>query len=281
MKIKKIAAITMSRNDEFFLNRWIAYYGQEIGEENLFVYLDGLDQKVPAGASKANVTLCPKKTINVYDLEKYRLKYISDRAAELFKNGYDLIIGCDSDEFLVVDPKIEMNLLEYLSQLKIKTSVSGLGMDFGENLNEEERLDKALPLLQQRSFTLISTRYTKAVVIAKAVRWGWGFHRIKYHNFNIDKNLYLLHFGNADYNMLIRKANDPEIIASGRIRHFKKRIRVVNDTTNKRAIDGDKVFGMARIIQTICRPIYAWNKPAMLGLRLIVIIPERFRKLKI
>ena len=53
-KEKKIAAITMARNDEFFLNRWIKYYGSLLGEENLYIYLDGLDQKNPSKAGKSN-----------------------------------------------------------------------------------------------------------------------------------------------------------------------------------------------------------------------------------
>ena len=53
----RIAAVTMARNDEFFLNRWIKYYGGQIGSENLYIYLDGLDQKIPSGHANANITL--------------------------------------------------------------------------------------------------------------------------------------------------------------------------------------------------------------------------------
>ena len=278
---KKIAAVTMARNDEFFLNRWIAYYGKELGEENLFVYLDGLDQTIPAGAGNANVKICEKNTLNVYDLERYRLKFLSERAAELFAKGYELIIGADSDEFLVADPNTGMGLATYLSSIKIKTTVSGLGLDFGENMNVEDPFDESLPLLQQRSYALLSTRYTKTSVIARPVRWGWGFHRVNGCNFYIDRNLYLLHFGNSDFISLQKKATDPEIIASGRAKHFKKRIRVVTDVTNLCAKDGDELFGRARCIQTIFRPLYAWNKPAMLGMRWIAKIPERFKNIGI
>ena len=45
--LKKIAAITMARNDEFFLERWIKYYGDALGKDNLYIYLDGEDQTIP------------------------------------------------------------------------------------------------------------------------------------------------------------------------------------------------------------------------------------------
>ena len=33
--MKHIAALTMVRNDEFFLRKWVEYYGRELGRENL------------------------------------------------------------------------------------------------------------------------------------------------------------------------------------------------------------------------------------------------------
>ena len=268
----------MARNDEFFLNRWVAYYGKLLGEENLFIYLDGLDQVAPNGAGKANVTIVEKQGIKVVDAEKRRLDFLSDRAAELFAAGYDLIIGCDADEFLVIEPNLGLSLPEYLSKIKIKTSISPLGLDVGQHLHKEKPLDKTAPILPQRNYALINSRFTKTSIIAKPVRWGRGFHRINGHNFHIDKNLYLLHFGNIDYEALVEKFNSQDIIARGEQKHYKRaRFRVINDISSKKnIIDGDKVFGIARFIQTVFRPIYAWNKPSMLGLRLLVRVPERF-----
>ncbi|EGI77387.1 glycosyltransferase family 2 protein [Hylemonella gracilis] len=277
--MKKIAAITMARNDEFFLNRWVAYYGPLLGEENLYIYMDGLDQKVPAQAGRANVTLVEKQGIKVVDAENRRLSFLSDRAAELLKR-YDLVIGTDSDECLMVDPDTGMNLPQYLSSLDIRTSVSGLGLDVGQHLTHEQPLDKSRPILPQRGYALINTRFTKASVIAKPVRWGRGFHRIRGHNFHIDKNLYLLHLGNTDYDALLAKYRHPDIIARGEQKHFKRaRMRVVHDITEKQAVVNERIFGIARFLQTWFRPIYAWNKPGMLGLRIVVKLPERFRRL--
>ena len=39
--MKKIAVITMARNDNFFLERWIKYYGEQIGYEHIYIYLKG------------------------------------------------------------------------------------------------------------------------------------------------------------------------------------------------------------------------------------------------
>ena len=38
--MKKICAITMVRNDEFYLRKWVEYYGAQLGRENLRVFFD-------------------------------------------------------------------------------------------------------------------------------------------------------------------------------------------------------------------------------------------------
>ena len=273
-KQKRIAAITMARDDEFFLSRWIAYYGKQFGTENLYILLDGTDQTEPTNKGKAHITKLPHTNMGRATGDKYRIGKLSELATELLKT-YDIVIGCDSDEFLIVDPKIKQTLSEYLSNKKIKTSLSGLGLDIGQNLNCESELDTHAPFLEQREYALLSTRYTKPVVKVIPKPWGSGFHSIRHHNFHIDKNLYLLHFGAIDLKMLETKA-----AARGTdwLNHLRRRGNgTINTITNKKA-KSEKWLKIARILQTYIRPIYALRKPAMLGLKPVVKIPTRFKK---
>lgn len=270
---KRIAAITMARNDEFFLNRWISYYGDQFGEENLYIYLDGLDQKIPSHAGRANIKKLPHREEAVQKGDKTRILLLSDLARKLFADGYDIVLGCDCDEFLVADPDTEMTLAGYLSMKKGTTSLSGLGLDVGMDLNTESALDTGLPMLPQRSFALISTRYTKPVVLFRPATWGSGFHSVKGHNFHIDKNLYLLHFGGADLDMIKNKIGDRN---ASWARHLKKRARTTYIVTH--AKHKNMPISIARIMQRIFRPIYDLNKPAMLGLKWVTTIPKRFER---
>ena len=43
-------------------------------------------------------------------MEGLRLSFLSDKAAELFAAGYEIVIGCDADEYIVVEPRLGMNL---------------------------------------------------------------------------------------------------------------------------------------------------------------------------
>lgn len=270
---KRIAAITMARNDEFFLNRWIKYYGAQIGEENLYIYLDGLDQKIPSNAGRANITKLPHKEEERQRGDKTRILLLSDLEKKLFADGYDIVIGCDCDEFLVVNPKLNMTLQQYLSGIHAHTTVSGLGLDVGQDLNSEPALDMNAPFLTQRKYALLSTRYTKPVVLFRPATWGSGFHSVKGHNFHIDKNLYLLHFGSVDLDMIKNKLGDR---AASWNTHLEKRARTITIVTN--AKNKNKSKSLARIMQTILRPIYDLNKPAMLGLKWVTKIPESFKE---
>ena len=274
--IKRIAAITMARNDDFFLSRWIKYYGEQLGKENLYIYLDGLDQTAPSNAGKANIKKLPHKEEAVQRGDKTRIILLSSLANELFKKGYDIVIGCDCDEFLIIDPALNISLKEYLSTIKNKTSVSGLGLDIGQDLNSEKKLDMNKNFLEQRNYALLSTRYTKPVVLMKPATWGSGFHSVKGHNFHIDKNLYLLHFGGVDLDMIKNKIGDRNPSWE---KHLKKRARTIEIITESK--NKNKSIKAARILQTFLRPIYDMNKPAMLGLKWVAKIPERFKELNI
>ena len=271
---KRIAAITMARNDTFFLSRWIEYYGREIGTENLYIYLDGTDQEIPENAGAAHITKLPHTDMSRSAGDKYRIGKMSDLANKLLKK-YDIVIGCDCDEFLIVDPALNTSLAKYLSNTEIHTTLSGLGLDVGQHLTHEKPLDSSKPFLAQRAYALLSTRYTKPVVINRPVRWGSGFHSINGHNFHIDPNLYLLHFGAVDMEMLVAKAasRGPDWV-----NHLKRRGNgTINDVTNRPA-HGEKWLKIARVMQRIFRPIYAWDKPGMLGIKRVVKIPNRFIK---
>ena len=273
---KHIAALTMVRNDEFFLKKWVEYYGGELGKENLYIYYDGEDQAISDFCEGTNAFSHPKIGTQVVSAEKERLRFLSEKAAELFNKGYDLVIGVDADEYIVADPKLGIGLREFLSQQKIDISLSPLGLDFGQKLGEEGDLSMEETFLSQRHYAQIGTRYTKPSIIAKPCRWGSGFHRIKGHNFHIAQDLYLLHFGYADKKILEDRLGDKDRVAQGWEKHIYKRSRTIRYATEKKARNFDKFTRFARICQTWCRPPYALNKPAMFELRIVVKIPERF-----
>lgn len=272
----RIGAITMVRNDTFFVPRWINYYGKQLGRENLFLILDGHDQPLPDEHELINVTRVPWREMSRAEGDRNRAGLVSSFAKALFQR-YDIIIAHDIDEFLVIDPDINQSFAEYFQEPFQRASFSALGLDVGQHLDNELPIDPSRPFLEQRSFAHVSARYTKAVVATKPVNWGSGFHRVKGRNFHIDPNLFLFHFGMVDYDYSTGKTDDQSLLKAGWKGHFNRRQELFDLIRENRAIEGDQFFKQARRRQSLFRPLYALNKPGMLREKPVIRIPERFR----
>ena len=51
---KPIAVVSMYRDDIFFADKWISYYGKIFGYEHIYLFVDGTDQILPKKAFKIN-----------------------------------------------------------------------------------------------------------------------------------------------------------------------------------------------------------------------------------
>jgi hypothetical protein len=273
---KRIAAISMVRNDEFFIPKWIDYYGSQLGHENLFLLLDGHDQPLPHDHGTINMIRLPHQELGRAEGDRNRARLVSYFARALFLR-YDLIIANDIDEFLVVDPDRHVTLSEYLQRPIRSASLSALGLDVGQHTGLESPVDPGRPFLEQRSYAHVSARYTKPVVAAAPLTWGSGFHRVKGRNFHIDPNLYLFHFGMVDYDQSRGKLDNQSLHNAGWTGHLDRRYQLFELIAKNEAVDGDDFFKKARRRQTLIRPLFALNKPGMLAEKPIIKIPARFR----
>ena len=276
--MKRIAALTMVRNDEFFLRKWVEYYGAQLGKSSLYVYLDGLDQSVPDFCEGVCVKAVEHIEGNVQRADRGRIDFLSARAAELFAQGYEMVIGTDVDEFLVVDPALGQSLPEFLSSRPATRcpSISGLGVDVGQKLGEEAAIDPSRPFLRQRHYARLSTRYSKSTVLLRPVQWGSGFHRTRRGNFHICEGLFLFHFGCVDLGRIESRMKDKGLVDAGWTRHLHKRARTIYQVSERSAREWDRTVRCARRMQNVVRSPFAWNKPAMFEAVVIVRIPERF-----
>ncbi|TVR72267.1 MAG: glycosyltransferase family 2 protein [Marinilabiliales bacterium] len=273
---KKIGVISMARNDRFFVDKWIDYYGLQFGPENLFLILDGHDQPLPERHGSINVLRLPHRKFSRAQGDRNRARLVSHLARALF-HRYDIIIAHDIDEFLVVDPNQDQTLAAYLQRPLRSASLSALGLDVGQHTGLEPPIDPERPFLEQRSYAHVSARYTKPVVAAIPLTWGSGFHRVKGRNFHIDPNLFLFHFGMVDHNISMNKTGDQSLLKAGWSGHLDRRNQLFDLISKKTAIDGDEFFRTARRRQSLFRPFFALNKPGMLSEKPVIKIPERFR----
>ena len=241
----QIAAVTMARNDSFFLSRWIRYYGRELGYDHLYIYLDGEDQEIPVGTpEEVHITKLPHRSLSRSAGDKYRIGLLTRLAHRLLDEGYDLILGTDSDEFVV----------------------------------PEAPLDPDRSLLEQRRYAVLTARYTKSCILTRPLDWGSGFHRVRGHNLHILPDLYLIHAGYCDLEMVKARQGERGVDWGN---HLSRRARTIHFTSTRTPINADRVLRRARRLQTLFRPLFAWNKPLMPGRKRVVRLPERFRSIDI
>jgi len=275
---KRIGVVSMVRNDSFFIPKWINYYSQQVGQENLFLILDGLDQELPEGFGHINVIRLPQRVLSRTRGDRNRARLISYFARLLF-HRYDIVIAHDIDEYLVIDPDSWQSFADFFQKPIKSASLSALGLDVGQHLKLELPIDPARPFLEQRSYAHVSARYTKAIVATRPLTWGSGFHRVKGKNFHIDPNLYLFHFGMVDYDLSRAKIGDKSLTEAGWQGHLGRRYELFELITNNPVIDDENFLKQARRRQSLFRPFYAINKPGMLNEKPIIKIPERFRNI--
>lgn len=272
---KRIAAVTMVRDDDFYLRKWVEYYGRELGKENLYVLFDGTDQTVPDFCKGVNVTLREHEALGRAGGDKRRIAILSDLQNELL-GRYDIVVGTDADEYIAVDPARGLSLREYLSQARFSACLSPLGIDVGQMAGKEDDIDPSRPFLSQRRYGVLCTRYTKASIVARPVRWGSGFHRVKGRNLHIAKDLYLFHCGYFDLGLIRERFACGARAGEGWQAHLQRRARTINTVSTRKVRSWRFWCPAARLMQSVIRPVYAWNKPAMLGLEIVVRIPDRF-----
>ena len=277
-KTKTIAVISMVRSDTFFADKWITYYGNQFGFENLYLFIDGLDQKLPSLSKKINYYQIPHVEYSRVKSDRKRSRYISKFACNLFIK-YEIVLAMDIDEFLTVDPFQKISLKDYLSRDFKSSSLSALGLDVGQHPSIEKPIDLSKPFLSQRAFAQVSDRYTKPIITFKPLQWGSGFHRIKWKNFTIDNNLFLFHFGLVDLANAKKNIQNKQLLSLGWKGHFDRRFQLYEIIKTQNAQEGDYFFKKARIFFATKRKWYAWNKPAPLKENALVRIPKRFENL--
>ena len=123
--------------------------------------------------------------------------------------------------------------------------------------------------------------FVKSLTTPPLIVFTTAYAEYAVEGFKVNAVDYLLKpFGLQDFQRAAQRLQDrfgdQDRISQGWGSHMQKRARTIQYTTQLPARDFDRWTRIARIIQTLCRPPYALNKPAMLELKIVVRIPERF-----
>lgn len=188
-----VLVMTMVKDEQTMLPRWLNYYGRLVGHGNLLVIddesADGSTDDLP----------CP--TIRLHG-SAWRPGWIMGRRkmvnslASAMLAYYDVVIFTDVDEFLVPDPDRYKGLLDYLTRNPHKV-IAPIGVNVLHDEQSEPPLDPTRPVLQQRRLVKFAPVMCKPTIKRVSAEWSPGFHGIK-RRYQVRPDLLLIHLKYCD-----------------------------------------------------------------------------------
>lgn len=194
----RIAAITFCRDEGRMLPLWIKYYGEQLGVENLYVVDDNSED-----GSTDNL---PCDVLHIPPIRGG--KFNSTRMAMVGNLGrsllqlYDVVLFCDTDEFIVPDPDKYAGLKQYIEVKSAEglNAVGSLGFNVVHNVGSEPPLDLSQPLLGQRQLAKFLPLMCKPAIKWVPGHWSSGTHGVRT-SYKVDPDLWMFHmkFGDRDH----------------------------------------------------------------------------------
>lgn len=193
----RVAAITMVRDEAIMLPRWVRYYGDQLGHDNLTV----IDHASTDGSTSGlDCRVVPAPDLTGRPFERARMRIVSRMARELLQR-YDAVIFTDCDEFLIADPDRYDGLRDYVRANPQLPVTGGMGFNVVHRVGEEGPLRADLPMLGQRRYGMFVSRLCKPSLKRVEAPWRMASHGIKA-AYQPDPALLLAHFKYADADQL-------------------------------------------------------------------------------
>ncbi len=201
--IKDAAIWTMIRNEDFFLRTWVDYYSRFVPRENLFILVDGHDSFLPDSVQGCQIITFPRSDPKP-GWDNQRWTFLSHFASSL-TTRFELVIGGDVDELIVLDPTYGNDPLQYLLNETDAPVISPFAIEIVHRVDLEKKLDTSKKILSQRSFGRINTWYCKPSIIRIPIRWGLGQHFSDHPVLHLSDALYNFHLRYVDHDMLVER----------------------------------------------------------------------------
>jgi hypothetical protein len=187
------AALTMVRDDDFFLERWVRYYGDLFGRENCYVINHGNQAAVNRIAQGCNLIAIPD-TSEKFDQRRWRL---FNGMANGLRSYFKYVIVGDVDEYVVADPHVGLDLLGFLRKAPGRKILTPLGLEVMHRPKQETEAITG-PILGPRRFVRVTYHYSKPCVLGFPGKVSRGGHYAEYDQLYTPEALYLFHMKYCD-----------------------------------------------------------------------------------
>ncbi|MCR8546320.1 glycosyltransferase family 2 protein [Salipiger sp. P9] len=189
------AAVTMVRDDAFFLKAWVRYYGDLLGRENCYVVNHGRGAEVAELAEGCNIVGIPGDPHPNFDMKRWRL--LNGLVAGL-RSYYSHVIVGDVDELVVLDPAEGRSLRDWLADQPIRRVLTPLGLEVIHRIDLEPE-PVAAQILGPRRHVRLAPHYSKPCVLSLGTKIARGGHFTQASKLFTPEPLYLFHLKFCDF----------------------------------------------------------------------------------
>ena len=195
----KVAVVTHARNESYFLQLWVNYYGARFGFDNLHLLKHGEDWSTDSEQRIGKIV-----PVEFAGSRKERDAQIGETLSSycsgLLKD-HDFVIRTDCDEFIAPDPEAG-SWRSILEECKTHGYIYSLGLDITHHTGEEGALDYERPILDQRRHARVTGEYCKPNVICAPVVWTSACHEVEGGPVRLSESLLLFHLASFDRDVL-------------------------------------------------------------------------------
>lgn len=189
------AALTMVRDDAFFLKAWLRHYGETLGRENCYVVNHGRGETVAQLAEGCNIIGIPGDPHPNFDMKRWRML---NNIVQGLRCYYNHVIVGDVDELVVVDPASGIGLLDYLRKAKLRRNLTPLGLEVIHRIDIEDQpiSDR---IIGPRRHVRLAPHYSKPCIISTGHKIARGGHFTQSDKLFAPEDLYLFHLKFCDF----------------------------------------------------------------------------------
>ena len=193
--MQTVAAVTMVRDDAFFLKAWLRHYGEMFGRENCYVVNHGRGDEVAKLAEGCNIIGIPGDPHKNFDVKRWQLL---NNLVEGLRKYYKHVIVGDVDELVVWDPGFDGSLPEFLRQSPKGKVFTPLGMEVIHRVDVEDAPIED-HIIGPRRHVRPAPHYSKPCIVSAAVKIARGGHFTQFDKLLTPEPLFLFHLKFCDF----------------------------------------------------------------------------------
>ena len=193
------AVVTIVRDDDYFLQRFVEYYGGLFGRENIYVINHGNQESVRRIAEGCNLFPVPDIETKKFTMLHWRTK---NGLLSALRQWYRFVLVADVDEFVVVDPATGHNLRTWLDEAKGHTVYTAMGLEI-VHLRDKEPEGIEHGILGPRLHAQVNLWYAKPCIIGRPAKLSRGGHYSEHRKLNMPDFLYMFHMKFCDYGLYV------------------------------------------------------------------------------